>query len=163
MNAREKLSLLKEKFGPAIRRADLPADNRLFVYIEPSSVKAICRHVFRDLDARFAYDGPLILLTSKLSASATEIVAQALQDYGQALIVGDERTFGKGSMQYQTVTDDGADNYFKVINASSPKNCWLFCKPRAVFGRYPGKSGQEWSKTVCDPWGRNGYFCIPTT
>jgi carboxyl-terminal processing protease len=60
------------------------------------------------------YSGPLILLTSKLSASASEIVAQALQDYGVALIVGDERTFGKGSIQYQTVTDMNANWFYKI-------------------------------------------------
>ena len=60
------------------------------------------------------YIGPLILLTSKLSASAAEIVAQALQDYGVAVVVGDERTFGKGSIQYQTVTDDSHPYFYKV-------------------------------------------------
>jgi len=68
----------------------------------------------RDLDVRVYYDGPLIVLTSKASASAAEIVAQALQDYGTGLIAGDERTYGKGTIQYQTVTDDTASSYFKV-------------------------------------------------
>lgn len=68
----------------------------------------------RDLDGRKVYDGPLVILTSKASASAAEIVAQALQDYGVALVVGDERTYGKGSMQYQTITDEEADAYYKV-------------------------------------------------
>jgi carboxyl-terminal processing protease len=55
--------------------------------------------VREDTDPSIAYSGPLILLTSKFSASASEIVAGALQDYGRALIVGDTTTFGKGTAQ----------------------------------------------------------------
>lgn len=68
----------------------------------------------RNVDPRVYYNGPLVILTSKASASAAEIVAQALQDYGVALVVGDERTYGKGTIQYQTVTDDDAAAFFKV-------------------------------------------------
>jgi len=53
MDARERLNQLKEKFGPAIVRADLPYDGRMFVYVEPQVLKAVCRYVFRDLDARY--------------------------------------------------------------------------------------------------------------
>ncbi len=68
----------------------------------------------RDVDGRLYFDGPLVILTSKASASAAEIVAGALQDYGAALIVGDERTYGKGTIQYQTVTEEDAKAYYKV-------------------------------------------------
>jgi carboxyl-terminal processing protease len=52
-----------------------------------------------DTDPSVAYDGPLIVLTSRFSASASEILAGALQDYGRALIVGDSATHGKGTVQ----------------------------------------------------------------
>lgn len=55
--------------------------------------------VDRDTDPTITYDGPLIVLTSRFSASASEIVAGALQDYGRALIVGDSSTHGKGTVQ----------------------------------------------------------------
>ncbi|MDB6031347.1 MAG: prc [Verrucomicrobiales bacterium] len=55
--------------------------------------------VDRDRDPTMLYKGPLIVLTSRFSASASEILAGALQDYGRALIVGDSSTHGKGTVQ----------------------------------------------------------------
>jgi carboxyl-terminal processing protease len=69
---------------------------------------------YRDMDGKLSYDGPLVLLTSRWTASAAEILAQALQDYGVALIVGDEQTYGKGTIQSQTVTDSNNSSFFKV-------------------------------------------------
>ena len=46
-----------------------------------------------------AWDGPLVVVTSKFSASASEILAGAVQDYQRGLVVGDEATHGKGTVQ----------------------------------------------------------------
>lgn len=62
----------------------------------------------RDIDGKNIWDGPLIVLTNRFSASAAEIVAQTLQDYGRAIVVGDDHTFGKGT--FQTFTLDSMNN-----------------------------------------------------
>jgi carboxyl-terminal processing protease len=54
---------------------------------------------YSDEDSGVAWDGPLVVMTSKLSASASEILAGAIKDYGRGLIVGDPVTHGKGTVQ----------------------------------------------------------------
>jgi carboxyl-terminal processing protease len=57
------------------------------------------RHQYDDPEKGTAWDGPLVVLTSKFSASASEIFAGAIQDYGRGIIVGDTSTHGKGTVQ----------------------------------------------------------------
>jgi carboxyl-terminal processing protease len=68
-----------------------------------------------DEDAGVAWDGPLVVMTSKLSASASEIFAGAIKDYNRGLVVGDPTTHGKGTVQ--TLLDVG-QVYFQ--NAARP-------------------------------------------
>ena len=55
--------------------------------------------VYQDKDGSVLYDGPLIIMVNQNSASASEIIAAAMQDYNRAIIVGSKSTFGKGTVQ----------------------------------------------------------------
>ena len=67
--------------------------------------------VLRDPDSRTQYDGAMIVMVNNMSASASEIIAAALQDYGRAIIVGTKSTYGKGTVQRFFDLDMGLRGY----------------------------------------------------
>jgi len=72
---------------------------------------------YDDVDAGVSWDGPLVVLTNKFSASASEILAGAIQDYRRGLIVGDDATHGKGTVQ--SLLDLGRQLFQRFDNAPS--------------------------------------------
>jgi carboxyl-terminal processing protease len=64
----------------------------------------------RNKDARVYWDGPLVVMVNDYSASASEIFAAAIQDYGRGIIIGSASTFGKGTVQNMLNLDDAIRN-----------------------------------------------------
>lgn len=69
--------------------------------------------VMRDKDGGVLYDGPLAVMVNEFSASASEIFAAAIQDYGRGIIIGSTSTYGKGTVQRQ-IGLDPASNFLST-------------------------------------------------
>jgi len=90
---------LRNNGGGSLQEAD--ALTGLFIKSGPTvQVKAANRQasVYADTDETIAWEGPMAVLVNRLSASASEIFAGAIQDYGRGIIIGSQ-TFGKGTVQ----------------------------------------------------------------
>ncbi len=96
------------------------------------------RSVQYDRDRRIIYTGPMVVLTSKFSASSAEIFTGAMQDYRRAVIVGDSRTYGKGTVLNVTDLGDMIGGLLKVIGLKAGKLTYE-C---AMFFRVSGDSNQ---------------------
>lgn len=95
---------------------------------------------YRDDDEGVVWDGPLVVVVSKFSASASEILAGAIQDYGRGLVVGDPSTHGKGTVQ--TLLDI-ADQIPKRKGQARPDNMGALKVTIQKFYRPSGASTQN--------------------
>ena len=121
-NGGGKLESSVEIAGLFIRKGGIVAVKNVFSEVQ----------VLEDEDEDIVYDGPLVILTSRLTASASEIVAGAMKDYGRAVIVGDDHTFGKGTVQ-SFVHQPGRLGAIKVTTA-------LFFRPGGASTQHEGVS-----------------------
>lgn len=92
---------------------------------------------YDDLDRGMYWKGPLVVLTSKFSASASEILAGAIQDYHRGIIVGDTSTHGKGTVQ--SLLDLGP----QMFRISNPPNLGALKLTMQQFYRPNGDSTQQ--------------------
>ena len=100
-------------------------------------------NVLSDKDPETAYEGPLVVLVSRLSASASEITAAALQDYERAVLVGDQSTHGKGTVQ----TLHSLNNFNRVTRrffGGRPKDFGMLKYTISKFYRVKGTSTQKY-------------------
>ncbi|NLG14757.1 MAG: carboxy terminal-processing peptidase [Lentisphaerae bacterium] len=95
-----------------------------------------------DPDKTVQYEGPLMVMVDKFSASASEIVAAALQDTGRALVVGDKMTHGKGTVQNVLDLDRQFRNSSRIVNLADMGGNGSLKLTVAKFYRVNGESTQ---------------------
>jgi carboxyl-terminal processing protease len=104
------------------------------VQVRSSNRKVV---INEDPDAEIVYDGPLVVLTSKMTSSAAEIFAGAIKDYKRGILIGDSRTYGKGTV----LEVFELRNLLKFINQEFNAGSLTF--ENAVFYRINGSSTQQ--------------------
>ena len=88
------------------------------LFIESGPIVQVKDHqstvnVLRDDDGKVTFDGPMVVLVDQFSASASEILAAALQDYNRAVIIGSKQTHGKGTVQHLLSLDQQVPDRFR--------------------------------------------------
>jgi carboxyl-terminal processing protease len=96
----------------AVEMAGLFIDSGPVVQVRSGQGSA---QVLNDRDPRVQYDGPLVVMVNKYSASASEILAAAIQDYKRGVIMGSTSTYGKGTVQRIFNLDEALPAEFNAI------------------------------------------------
>ena len=122
----------------AVKTAGLFIKSGPIVQVKTSDGSA---EVLADDDPAVHYDGPLIVLVNKFSASASEIVAGALQDYHRAIIIGADHSYGKGTVQTLLNLDESLP--FLSINMQKYRPLGALKMTTQKFYRINGHSTQH--------------------
>jgi carboxyl-terminal processing protease len=96
----------------AVEMAGLFIDSGPVVQVRSGQGSA---QVLNDRDPRVQYNGPLVVMVNKYSASASEILAAAVQDYKRGVVIGSTSTYGKGTVQRIFNLDDALPAEFNAI------------------------------------------------